>query len=87
MKLKSFKIAKIKKTVNYELVLLKEVRIHSVFHIFLLESADLSESCRASHADMMTKISIVRSHMSKQAVYYIEARTSRARLTALGSPR
>ena len=44
----------------------------------------LSGSCRASHADMVTRISIVGSHMGERAAYYIGARTSRARPTALG---
>ena len=47
----------------------------------------VSGSCRASHADMVTRISIVESHMGKRAAYYIGARTSRARLTALGPTR
>ena len=52
--------------------------------VFLLEVWCLSGSCRASHADMVTRISIVGSHMGERAAYYIGARTSRARPTALG---
>ena len=44
----------------------------------------MSGSCRASHADMVTRILIVGSHMSEREAYYIGARTSRARPTALG---
>ena len=44
MKLKFFKIAKVKKAVNYKLALLKEMRIHSVYHISLLKPADLKIS-------------------------------------------
>ena len=40
IKLKSFRILKTKRSVNFELNLLTFMRIHSVFHIFLLKSAD-----------------------------------------------
>ena len=39
-KLKSFEILKVKRLVNYKLNLLAYMRIHSIFHIFLLESAN-----------------------------------------------
>ena len=41
-KVGSFFIQAVKKSVNYELSLLKNTRIHSIFHINVLESADLS---------------------------------------------
>ena len=40
IKLKSFKILKTKKSVNFKLNLLTFMQIHSIFHIFLLKSAD-----------------------------------------------
>ena len=40
MKLRSFWIAKTKRSVNYELELSLTMQIHSVFHVSLLESAD-----------------------------------------------
>ena len=40
IKLKSFKILKTKRLINFKLNLLTSMRIHSVFHIFLLKSAD-----------------------------------------------
>ena len=39
-KLKSFKILEKKKSVNYKLKLLATMKIHLIFHVFLLESAD-----------------------------------------------
>ena len=41
-KIGSFFIKAVKKSVNYELSLLKNTRIHSIFHINVLESADLN---------------------------------------------
>ena len=41
-KIESFFIKAVKRPVNYELSLSKNTRIHSIFHINLLESADLS---------------------------------------------
>ena len=41
-KIKSFFIKVVKGSVNYELSLLKNTRIYSIFHINMLESADLS---------------------------------------------
>ena len=43
-KIELFLVKTIKELVNYELSLLKNTRIHSIFHINLLESADLSTS-------------------------------------------
>ena len=40
IKLESFKILKAKKSVNYRLNLLIFMKIHSVFYIFLLKSAN-----------------------------------------------
>ncbi len=44
MKLKSFEILEEKKLINYELNLSAFMKIYSVFHIFLLKSADLNLS-------------------------------------------
>ena len=41
-KIESFFIKAVKRSVNYELSLPKNIRIHSIFHINLLKSADLS---------------------------------------------
>ena len=41
-KVESFFIKAIKGSVNYELSLLKNIRIHSIFHINILESVDLN---------------------------------------------
>ena len=40
VRVRSFLIEKIKKSINFQLQLSADVKIHSVFHIFLLESAD-----------------------------------------------
>ena len=47
MKLRPFQIAKTKGSVNYKLELSLTMWIHSVFHISLLESADLKTSIQA----------------------------------------
>jgi len=44
VKIESFFIKEVKKSVNYELDLPKNARVFLVFHISLLESADLSTS-------------------------------------------
>jgi len=44
VKVESFFIKEVKESVNYELDLLKDARVFSVFHISLLESADFSTS-------------------------------------------
>ena len=41
-KIESFFIEAVKRSVNYELNLFKSIRIHSIFHINILESADLN---------------------------------------------
>ena len=40
IKLRSFRILKVKKSVNFKLNLLTSMRIHSIFYIFLLKPAD-----------------------------------------------
>ncbi len=42
IKIELFFVKKIKKSVNYKLDLLKNIKIFSVFYILLLKSADLS---------------------------------------------
>ena len=44
IKLKSFKILKTKKLINFQLNLSTSMRIHSIFHIFLLKSVDSNAS-------------------------------------------
>jgi len=44
VKIESFFIKEVKESVNYELDLLKDVRVFLVFHISLLESVDSSTS-------------------------------------------
>jgi len=44
IKIKSFFIKRAKKSINYELDLLKNAKIFSIFSILLLESIDLSTS-------------------------------------------
>jgi len=44
VKIESFFIKAIKKSINYELDLLKNVKVFLVFHILLLKSVDLSTS-------------------------------------------
>ena len=41
-KVESFFIKAVKESINYELSLFKNIRIHSIFHINVLESVDLS---------------------------------------------
>ena len=43
-KIESFFIKQVKESVNYELELSSNTRIHLVFHIFLLKSADFKTS-------------------------------------------
>ena len=40
VRVRPFLIEKIKRSINFQLQLSADVKIHSVFHIFLLESAD-----------------------------------------------
>ena len=47
-KIRSFFIKQVKRSVNYELKLLLNMRIHSVFHISLLESADSETSMQTT---------------------------------------
>ena len=42
VKIELFFIKKIKKTINYELNLLKNVKIHSIFHVSFLKSIDFN---------------------------------------------
>ncbi len=52
MKLKSFEILEEKKSINYELNLSAFMKIHSIFHIFLLKSADLNTSIQTESSDI-----------------------------------
>ena len=42
IKIESFFIKKIKKTINYKLNLLKNVKVHLIFHVSLLKSIDFN---------------------------------------------
>ncbi len=44
VKVESFLIKKAKRSINYELDLLKDAKVFSIFHVSLLESADFSTS-------------------------------------------
>ena len=55
VKLKSFLIAKKKRSVNYKLTLLPAMWIHSVFHVFLLELADLETSLQSKLSEIDLK--------------------------------
>ncbi len=55
MKLKSFEILEEKKLINYELNLSTFMKIHSVFHIFLLKSADLNLSIQTESSEIDSK--------------------------------
>ncbi len=52
MKLKSFEILEEKKSINYKLNLSAFMKIHSVFHISLLKSADLNTSIQTKSSEI-----------------------------------
>ncbi len=52
MKLKLFEILEEKKLINYKLNLSTFMRIHSVFHIFLLKSANLNTSIQTESSEI-----------------------------------
>jgi len=54
-KLKSFEILEEKKLINYELNLSASMKIHSVFHISLLKSADLNSSIQTESSEINSK--------------------------------
>ena len=64
IKLKSFKILKSKKSINFKLNLSTLMRIHSIFHIFLLKPAD-------SNTFIQTKTSEIDSE-SQNVEYEVE---------------
>jgi len=51
-KLESYKILEIKKLINYKLNLSTFMRIHSIFHICLLKSADLNTSIQTESSEI-----------------------------------
>jgi len=52
MKLESFKILEEKKLINYKLNLSTFMKIHSIFHISLLKSADLNTSIQTESSEI-----------------------------------
>ena len=54
-KLKSFNILKIKKSINYKLNLSAFMRIYSIFHIFLLKSADPDTLIQTESSEINSK--------------------------------
>ncbi len=51
-KLESYKIQKIKESINYKLNLSASMRIHSIFHICLLKSADSNTSIQTESSEI-----------------------------------
>ncbi len=51
-KLESYKILEIKKSINYKLNLSAFMKIHSIFHICLLKSADLNTSIQTEFSEI-----------------------------------
>jgi hypothetical protein len=60
VKVESFLVKKAKKSVNYELDLLKDAKVFLIFHISLLKSVDLSTSIQNTfHYKSQKKIEFV----------------------------
>jgi len=55
MKLESFEILEEKKSINYKLNLSAFMKIHSIFHIFLLKSADSNTSIQTESSEIDLK--------------------------------
>jgi len=55
MKLESFEILEEKKSINYELNLSTFMKIHSIFYISLLKSADLNSSIQTESSKIDSK--------------------------------
>ncbi len=51
-KLESYKILEIKESINYKLDLSASIRIHSIFHICLLKSADSNASIQTESSEI-----------------------------------
>ncbi len=54
-KLESYKILEIKESINYKLNLSASMRIHSIFHICLLKSADSNTSIQTKSSEIDSK--------------------------------
>ncbi len=54
-KLESYKILEIKELINYKLNLSTSMRIHSIFHICLLKSADSNTSIQTKSSEIDSK--------------------------------
>ncbi len=55
MKLESFEILEEKKSINYKLNLSAFMKIHSIFHIFLLKSVDSNTSIQTESSEIDLK--------------------------------
>ena len=55
MKLESYKILEIKESINYKLNLSASMRIHSIFHICLLKSANANTSIQTESSEIDLK--------------------------------
>ncbi len=55
IKLEFYKILEIKELINYKLDLSASMRIHSIFHICLLKSADLNTSIQTESSEIDLK--------------------------------
>ncbi len=55
MKLKSFEILEEKRLINYKLNLSTFIKIHSIFHIFLLKFADSNSSIQTEFSEINSK--------------------------------
>ena len=55
MKLESYKILEIKESINYKLDLSASMKIHSIFHICLLKSANANTSIQTESSEIDLK--------------------------------
>jgi len=75
VKVESFYIREIKKSVNYKLDLFKNVKVFLVFHISLLKSADLSTSIQETfhyRSQKKNRFEIERILKKKDQQYFVK---------------
>jgi hypothetical protein len=75
VKIESFFIKAIKRSVNYELDLLKNAKVFLVFHISLLESADFSTPIQRTfhyHSQKENRFEIKRILEKKNQRYFVK---------------